>query len=93
MSRIQSDLNTDLPRAIGNAWNVPIGRWAYFFRLSKNRGFEPVLHAFQNGQMQFQQLFHGIEYPAKHVGLGISRELLDVPVRHQIEVEFGPHAL
>ena len=93
MSRIQSDLKTDLPRAIGSAWKVPIGRWAYFFRLSKNGVFEAVLHAFQNGQMQFQQLFHGIEDPAKHLGLGISRQLLDVPVRHQIEVEFGPHPL
>jgi hypothetical protein len=36
MSRIQSDLKTDLPRAIGSAWNVPIGRCAYFLRLSKN---------------------------------------------------------
>jgi hypothetical protein len=36
MSRIQPDLNTDLPRAIGSAWKVAIGRWAYFFRLSKN---------------------------------------------------------
>ena len=36
MSRIQSDLKTDLPRAIGSAWKVLIGRIAYFFRLSKN---------------------------------------------------------
>ena len=64
-----------------------------FLQIVEERGFEPVLHAFQNGQMQFQQFFHGIEYPAKHVGLGISRQLLDVPVRHQIEVEFGAHAL
>ena len=30
MSRIQLDRNTDLPRATGSAWNVPIGRCAYF---------------------------------------------------------------
>jgi hypothetical protein len=64
-----------------------------FLQIVEKRRLEPVLHAFQNGQMQFQQLFHGIEYPAKHVSLGISRQLLDVPVRHQIEVEFGAHTL
>ena len=36
MSRIQSDLKIDLPRATGSAWNVPTGFCAYFFRLSKN---------------------------------------------------------
>src|SRR3954469_14199892 len=35
MARIQLDRNTDLPRAIGSAWKVPIVRAAYFFRLSK----------------------------------------------------------
>ena len=64
-----------------------------FLQIVEERGFEPVLHAFLNGQMQLQQFFHGIEDAAKHVGLGISGQLLDVPVRHQIEVEFGAHAL
>jgi hypothetical protein len=35
MSRIQFDENTDLPRAMGSAWKVPMGRDAYFLRLSK----------------------------------------------------------
>ena len=35
MSRIQFDLKIDLPRAMGRAWKVPIGRCAYFLRLSK----------------------------------------------------------
>jgi len=62
-------------------------------QIIEERGFETILHALQNSQMQLQQFFHGIEYPAKYVGLGISCQLLDVPVRHQIEVEFGAHAL
>ncbi len=36
MSWIQFDLNTDFPRAMGSAWNVPMGRRAYFFRFEKN---------------------------------------------------------
>jgi hypothetical protein len=35
MSRIQFEPKIDLPRAIGSAWKVPIGRSAYFYRLSK----------------------------------------------------------
>jgi len=35
MSLIQFDLKIDLPRATGSAWKVPMGRAAYFFRLSK----------------------------------------------------------
>ena len=64
-----------------------------FLQIVEERRFEPILHAFQNGQMQLQQFFHGIEYPAKHVGLRIACELLDIPVRHQIEVELRAHAL
>src|SRR5213083_1340665 len=36
MSRIQFERKIDLPRAMGSAWKVPIGRCAYFLRLAKN---------------------------------------------------------
>jgi hypothetical protein len=35
MSRIQFERKTDLPRARGSAWNVPMGRCAYFLRFEK----------------------------------------------------------
>ena len=64
-----------------------------FLQIVEERRIEPILDAFQNGQMQLQQFFDRIEDPAKHVGLRIACELFHIPVRHQIEVEFRAHAL
>ena len=93
MSRIQSDLNTDLPRAIGSAWKVPIGRWAYFFKIVKERRFVARLHAFQDCQVQLQQFLHRVEYAADRIGSRIARDLLDPAVGQQVEIELGPDSL
>ena len=36
MSRIHLELNNELPLAMGRAWKLPMGRWAYSLRASKN---------------------------------------------------------
>ena len=84
-NRVQ--LEDDLPRAIGNAWKVPIGRCAYFLRLSKNgvskRSCTPSRidrcssRTLRSSRRSGEQSARG------------SGHLLHVVVGYHIEIEFG----
>ena len=43
--------------------------------------------------MQLEQLLDRVEDAAHRVRLGLAGDLLDLAVRHQVEVELRPHAL
>ena len=93
MSRIQSDLKTDLPRAIGSAWKVPIGPLRIFLQIVEERRLVAVAHAFENRQVQLERLLDGVEDPAHAIGRGIAGELLDVTLGQEVDVELRADAL
>ena len=64
-----------------------------FLEIVEERRFEAILNAFQDGEMQLEQLFHRVEDAANDVGLGIAGQLLHVAVGDQIDVELGANAL
>ena len=93
MSRIQSDLNTDLPRAIGSAWKVLIGRIAYFFRLSKNGVRKRSATPSSTREVQLQQLLDRVEHAADAGGARVAGDAFDAAVGEQVDVEVGAEPL
>ncbi len=55
MSRIQFDLKIDLPRAMGSAWKVPMGRLRVVAQVVEIGGLVAVLDAFQDRQVDLHQ--------------------------------------
>src|SRR5258705_12245805 len=64
-----------------------------FLEIVEERRVIAILDTFQDGEMEFQNLFDRIEDPPNHVSFGVSRHLLDVAAGHQIEIEFEAHPL
>ena len=93
MSRIQSDLKTDLPRAMGSAWKVLMGRIAYFLRLSKNGVRKRSGHPFEHREVQLQHLLDRIEHAADAACPRIARDALHMAVGEKVDVELGPQLL
>ncbi|HEV2169422.1 MAG TPA: hypothetical protein VGR40_00665, partial [Candidatus Binatus sp.] len=58
-----------------------------FLQIVEEWGFVAVLHAFQNGEVQLEQLFHRVEDASNDVGFRIAGELLHVPVRDHVDIE------
>ena len=61
MSRIQFDLKMDLPRAIGSAWKVPIGRCGVLLQVVEVRRVVPVGDAVEDAEMDLHRLLDLIE--------------------------------
>ena len=64
-----------------------------FLEIVEERGVVAILNAFQDGEMELQKLFDGIEDPPDHVRIGVSSHLLDIAIGHQIQVKLRAHAL
>ena len=64
-----------------------------FLQVVEERRVVAILHALEDGEVQFEQLLDRIEDAAHGVRLRISGDLLDLPVGHKIEIELRPHAL
>ena len=64
-----------------------------FLQIVEERRLVARLHALEDREMQLEQLLDRIEHAAHRLRLRASGDLLDLAVRHQVEVELGPHAL
>ncbi len=64
-----------------------------FLEIVEERRVEAVLDAFEDREMQLEQIFDGIEDAANDVCFRISGHLLHVAVGHEIKVELGTDPL
>ncbi len=59
----------------------------------EERRLVTILDAFEDGEVQLEQLLHRIEDAARHIRHRIAGHGFDPPVRHDVDVELRPHAL
>ena len=93
MSRIQSDLKTDLPRAIGQRVEGADGAPGIVLQIVEERRVVAIAHAFQDRQVELERLLDGVEDAAHAIGRRIAGELLDAAVGQQKDVELRTDAL
>ena len=64
-----------------------------FFQIVEEGRFIAFLHAFQNGQMLFQQFLNTIEDAPNAARGRIAGQDFHILIGHQIDIQFGPEAL
>jgi hypothetical protein len=87
MSRIQLERNTDLPRAIGSAWKVPI------LQVVEERRVVPIRDAVEDRQVELHQLLDVVEHAPQRRGLVAARQRFDGAVGQQVDVQLRAVAL
>ena len=94
MSRIQFDLKIDLPRAIGSAWNVPIGLLRVLLEVVEERRLVALGDAVEDREVDLQRLLDLVEHAAD-ARRPPGRETIASGLRSasRIDVELGPDAL
>ena len=64
-----------------------------FLEIVEERRAVAVPDAFENGEMQLEQLFHRVEDAANEFGLGVTGQLLHILIRDKIDIELGANPL
>ena len=82
-----------MPRAIGRAWNVPIGPLGVLLQVREEGRIVAIADAVEDGEVDLHQLFDIMEDPADGCDFVAPGELLDRPVGEEVDVELRPEVL
>ncbi len=64
-----------------------------FLQIIEERRIVAILHAFNDGKMQLEQLLHGVEDATQRLRPRCAGDVLNPPIGHEVKIKLGTYPL